>query len=141
MCRNLFADPRPGTILMYIAKSGTFDENNSLLKLGRVRLSFDPNPFDDKSFEQRLLLNDGYVRYTGKNKATAKIWVDVFNPVVHVEVDSPKDISVKVSYENWRFKDREIVNEERNQGSWGIYTSKIANGTTYVDKIGFHENG
>ncbi|KAF5541514.1 hypothetical protein FPHYL_11802 [Fusarium phyllophilum] len=110
-----------GTILMYIAKSGTFDENNSLLKLGRVRLSFDPNPFDSKSFEQRLLLNDGYVKYTDEDNATAKIWVDVFNPVVHIEVDSPEKIAVK--------------------GSCGIYTSKIANGTTYTDKISFHENG
>ena len=126
---------------MYIAKSGTFDENNSLLKLGRVRLSFEPNPFDDKSFEQRLLLNDGYVKYTGKDNATAKIWVDVFNPVVHIEVDSPERFAVKVAYENWRFQDREIVNEERNQGSWGLYTSKIANGTTYADKIDFHNNG
>ncbi|KAF5690880.1 hypothetical protein FCIRC_611 [Fusarium circinatum] len=130
-----------GTILMYIAKSGTFDENNSLLKLGRLRLSFDPNPFDSKSFEQRLLLNDGYVKYTGEDNATAKIWVDVFNPVVHVEVDSPEKIAVKVAYENWRYEDRPIINEERNQGSWGIYTSKIANGTTYADKINFHENG
>lgn len=130
-----------GTILMYIAKSGTFDENNSLLKLGRVRLSFDPNPFDSKSFEQRLLLNDGYVKYTGEDNATAKIWVDVFNPVVHIEIDSPEKIRVKVAYETWRHKDRPIINEERNQGSWGIYTSKIANGTTYADKIAFHENG
>ncbi|ENH67941.1 hypothetical protein FOC1_g10005369 [Fusarium oxysporum f. sp. cubense race 1] len=130
-----------GTILMYVAKSGTFDENNSLLKLGRVRLSFDPNPFDSKSFEQRLLLNDGYVKYTGEDNTTAKIWVDVFNPVVHVEVDSPEKLAVKVAYENWRYEDRPIINEERNQGSWGIYTSKIANGTTYADKIAFHENG
>ncbi|UZP35173.1 hypothetical protein NXS19_002989 [Fusarium pseudograminearum] len=129
-----------GTILMYVAKSGTFDENNSLLKLGRVRLSFDPNPFDS-DFEQRLVLNDGYVKYTGKDNATAKVWVDVFNPVVHIEVDSPEKISVNVAYENWRYEDRPIVNEERNQGSWGIYTSKIANGTTYADKILFHENG
>ncbi|QPC76866.1 hypothetical protein HYE68_007618 [Fusarium pseudograminearum] len=129
-----------GTILMYVAKSGTFDENNSLLKLGRVRLSFDPNPFDS-DFEQRLVLNDGYVKYTGKDNATAKVWVDVFNPVVHIEVDSPEKISVNVAYENWRYEDRPIINEERNQGSWGIYTSKIANGTTYADKILFHENG
>ncbi|KAF4502148.1 hypothetical protein FAGAP_1628 [Fusarium agapanthi] len=129
-----------GTILMYVAKSGTFDENNSLLKLGRVRLSFDPNPFDSKLFEQRLILNDGYVKYTGEDNATAKIWV-VFNPVVHVEVYSPEKIAVKVAYKNWRYEDRPIINEERNQGSWGIYTSKIANGTTYADKIGFHENG
>ncbi|EXL92303.1 hypothetical protein ACKRZS_006772 [Fusarium odoratissimum] len=130
-----------GTILMYVAKSGTFDENNSLLKLGRVRLSFDPNPFDSKSFEQRLLLHEGYVKYTGEDNATAKIWVDIFNPVVHVEVDSPEKIAVKVAYESWRYEDRPIINEERNQGSWGIYTSKIANGTTYADKIAFHENG
>lgn len=126
---------------MYIAKSGTFDENNSLLKLGRVRLSFQPNPFEDTSFEQRLLLNSGYVRFTGKDNATAKIWVDVFNPVVHVEIDSPEKISMKLAYENWRFEDRELVNEERNQGSWGLYTSKVKNGTTYADKIDFHENG
>ncbi|KAL5114598.1 hypothetical protein ACEQ8H_007503 [Pleosporales sp. CAS-2024a] len=130
-----------GTILMYIAKSGTFDENNSLLKLGRVRLAFDPNPFDDDSFEQRLILNSGYVRFTGKNNATAKLWVDVFHPVVHVEVDNTEKMSMKVAYENWRFQDREIVNEERNQGSWGIYTSKIKSGTTYADKIDFHKNG
>ncbi|EAT91497.2 hypothetical protein SNOG_00002 [Parastagonospora nodorum SN15] len=130
-----------GSILMYIAKSGTFDENNSLLKLGRVRLSFQPNPFDHDTFEQRLLLNSGYVQFTGKDNATAKIWVDVFNPVVHVEIDSPEKIALKVAYENWRFEDHELVNEERNQGSWGLYTSKVRNGTTYADSIGFHENG
>ncbi|MGG6712979.1 UNVERIFIED_CONTAM: hypothetical protein ITH36_25590, partial [Salmonella enterica subsp. enterica serovar Weltevreden] len=27
-----------GDVLFYMARSGTFDENNSLLKLGRVRL-------------------------------------------------------------------------------------------------------
>lgn len=126
---------------MYLAKSGTFDENNALLKLGRTRLSFQPNPFDVDSFEQRLNLNDGFVQFTGRDNATAKIWVDVFNPVVHVEIDSSEDISFKVAYENWRFKDRELVNEERNQGSWGLYTSKVANGTTYADKIDFHKNG
>jgi hypothetical protein len=126
---------------MYIAKSGTFDENNSLLKLGRVRLSFQPNPFNYDSFEQRLLLNSGYVQFTGKDNTTAKIWVDVFNPVVHVEINSPEKIALKLAYENWRFEDRGLVNEERNQGSWGLYTSKVRNGTTYADDIGFHKNG
>lgn len=126
---------------MYIAKSGTFDENNSLLKLGRVRLSFDPNPLDSKSFEQRLLLNDGHVKYTGEDNATAKIRVDVFNPMVHIVIDSPEKIDVQVAYESWRQKDRPIINEERSQGSWGIFNSKIANGTAYADKIAFHENG
>ena len=76
-----------GTILFYIAKSGTFDENNALLKLGRVRLTFDPNPFSgDGNFEQRLAINDGHVIYTGRDNTTAKKWVDVFNPVIHLDI-------------------------------------------------------
>ena len=42
-------------ILFYISRSGTFDENNSFLKLGRVRLSLYPNPFKN-SFKQELKL-------------------------------------------------------------------------------------
>ncbi|KAK6851319.1 hypothetical protein PG987_000953 [Apiospora arundinis] len=131
-----------GTILFYIAKSGTFDENNALLKLGRVRLTFDPNPFSGNGhFEQRLAINDGHVTYTGKDNTTAKLWVDVFNPVIHLEVNSPQPVSVSLAYENWRFQDRRMVGEERNQGSWGIYTSKVPNGTTYADVVDFHKDG
>jgi len=43
-----------GDVLLYIAKSGTFDENNSLLKLGRVRLRLSPNPFEGSDFIQQL---------------------------------------------------------------------------------------
>ena len=32
-------------LLFYIARSGTFNENNEFLKLGRVRLKLTPNPF------------------------------------------------------------------------------------------------
>lgn len=97
-----------------MAKSGAFDENNALLKFGRVRLEFTPNPFSGGSFEQRLLLNDGYVRFTGNDNTTVKLWVDVFNPVIHVEIESPRNISLRLAYENWRYKDRVMVGEERS---------------------------
>lgn len=103
-----------GTILFYLAKSGAFDENNALLKFGRVRLTFNPNPFSGGAFEQRLLLNDGYVQFTGNDNTTVKLWVDVFSPVMHVEVESPKDISLDLAYENWRYQDRRMVGEERS---------------------------
>ncbi|MDR0814595.1 MAG: DUF5703 domain-containing protein, partial [Bacteroidales bacterium] len=35
-----------GDVLFYIARSDAFDENNSLLKQGRVRIRFSPNPFE-----------------------------------------------------------------------------------------------
>ena len=34
-----------GELLFYMSRSGTFDENNSMLKLGRVRIKLTPNPF------------------------------------------------------------------------------------------------
>ncbi|MDB5149262.1 MAG: hypothetical protein JWQ57_3282, partial [Mucilaginibacter sp.] len=32
-----------GELLFYIARSGTFDENNAMLKPGRVRIKLSPN--------------------------------------------------------------------------------------------------
>src|SRR6476659_6924089 len=43
-------------LLFYIARSGTFDETNALLKLGRVRVKLSPNPFEGNSFQQQLVL-------------------------------------------------------------------------------------
>ena len=46
----------------YLSRSGSFDENNCLLKQGRFRVRLTPNPFaGTASFRQTLHLNDGYV--------------------------------------------------------------------------------
>src|SRR5438874_1571949 len=50
-----------GELFFYMAKSGTFDENNALLKLGRVRIKLLPNPFEGTSFQQQLILKNGYI--------------------------------------------------------------------------------
>lgn len=77
-----------------------------MLKLGRVRLSIDPNPFTEGSFSQTLKLNDGYILFEGDKNATLKLWVDVFNPVIHVELHSLENITLNATYESWRFEDR-----------------------------------
>lgn len=62
-----------GDVLFYLSRSGTFDENNCLLKQGRFRIRLSPNPFKEtKEFRQELMLNDGFVeisagRYTNSN--------------------------------------------------------------------------
>ncbi|MDO4819650.1 MAG: DUF5703 domain-containing protein, partial [Prevotella sp.] len=45
-----------GDVLFYISRSGFFDENNTLLKAGRMRLHIDGNPFAE-DFSQRLCLD------------------------------------------------------------------------------------
>src|SRR6476659_3559632 len=67
-----------GELFFYIAKSGAFDENNSLLKLGRVRIKLSPNPFDGQEFQQQLVLKEGRVNIkasNGKLTANISIWV------------------------------------------------------------------
>jgi hypothetical protein len=60
-------------LLFYIARNGTFDENGSMLKLGRVRLHLSPNPFKS-SFKQELKLKQVYVEITGDNHTRIKLW-------------------------------------------------------------------
>ena len=46
-----------GDLLVYLSRSGTFDELNSFPKLGRLRISLSPNLFKDSNvFRQELKL-------------------------------------------------------------------------------------
>ncbi|HEX2907767.1 MAG TPA: DUF5703 domain-containing protein, partial [Phototrophicaceae bacterium] len=104
-----------GDILFYIARSGVFDENNTLPKLGRVRLKCSPNAFTGAVFRQELDLETGSITISGQNgthTAAVHLWVDVFAPVIQVEVASNQPIKVEAIYENWRFADRVLENEE-----------------------------
>ena len=108
-----------GELLFYMSRSGTFDENNSMLKLGRVRVKLTPNPFaKGGTFKQELKLKEGYVEITGKKdnlKSTINVWVDVFRPVIHVDIKSNQPVLTEAVYENWRTKDRKILDPERLQ--------------------------
>jgi hypothetical protein len=110
-----------GQLYLYIAQSGAFDENNSLLKAGRIKLNLSPNPFAGKSFKQELKLKDGYVQLAGADaqlNAIVKIWVEVFRPVVHIEVEASEKVITEASYESWRYEDRITKGKENNQNSY-----------------------
>jgi hypothetical protein len=109
-----------GDILFYMSRSGTFDENNTMLKLGRTRIQLEPNPFtgEGATFKQELKLRDGCVYITGKNKeveATIKLWVEVFRPQIHLDIESSKPVTVKSTYETWRTENHELAKNERMQ--------------------------
>lgn len=104
-------------ILFYIGRGGTFDENGSMLKLGRVRLQLSPNPFKN-SFHQELKLKEGHIEIKGDNNTLIKLWVEVFKPVIHVEVSSAQKLTAKATFENWRTADRQMAVDERHQ-AWG----------------------
>ncbi|MFC3563002.1 DUF5703 domain-containing protein [Pedobacter jamesrossensis] len=127
-----------GEVYLYLSRSGTFDENNTLLKLGRVKLKFSPNPFEGETFKQELVLKDGYAQINGAN-TQIKVWVDVFNPVVHLDIKSTQKITTEASYESWRFEDRITKGKENNQNSYKWAPQGIV--TTAKDEIAFKNNG
>lgn len=86
-----------------------------MLKMGRVRLRLDPNPFTNGRFEQRLILNDGYIRFIGNDNTTVNLWVNVFSPVIQVEIDSPHNVALNAYYENWRYEDYQMRSGEQGE--------------------------
>ena len=129
-------------LLFYIARSGTFDENNALLKLGRVRIKLNPDPFEGKQFRQQLVLKDGYVSVEAVNgllRTEIFIWVDVFHAAIHVDVRNNRRISTEISYESWRYKDRPSTGRANNANSYKWAAQGEVK--TYRDEIAFENNG
>lgn len=134
---NVWVENR--NIYAYFSRSGTFDEHNTFLKLGRIRLELKPNPFEgSQGFQQELMLKNGYVSIR-QNDTEVKLWADVFNPVIHLDINSREKLQVTVSYENWRYKNREVRGKANNANSykWAPQGKII----TYADSIKFKRNG
>jgi hypothetical protein len=127
-----------GDLLFYVSRSGAFDENNTLLKQGRFRVRISPNPFINATdFHQVLNLNDGNVEISA-NGTTVQLWVDVFHPVVHVDIKSKKAITSEVRYESWRYADRLI---RKNEGQQNSYKWAVPQGlTTLKDSVSASNN-
>lgn len=127
-----------GELLVYMAKSGSFDENNALLKAGRIRVKCTPNVFEGAYIKQELKLEDGSIQIDGKNnklQTTIKIWVDVFRPVIHIDISGNEAVKASVSYESWRYADRVMKGKANNANSykWAPPAEVI----TYKDNVGF----
>jgi alpha-L-fucosidase 2 len=93
-----------GDLVAYISKTDAWGDNARLLKIGRVRITFDP-PLPTNSFRQTLCLNQGTMKAvygTGGNSTTVRLWVDANHPVINVAVDGKTLCTVTASLELWR---------------------------------------
>ncbi|RZK16016.1 MAG: hypothetical protein EOO56_21325, partial [Hymenobacter sp.] len=131
-----------GELYCYVARSGAFDENNTLLKLGRLRVHLSPNPFAGTEFRQELHLENGSVTITGTNgklRAQATVWVDVFRPIIHLEITGNQPTTAEVNYETWRHADRRTLGKENNQNSYKWAPQGAV--TTFRDSVQFEGSG
>lgn len=135
-----------GELLVYMQRSGCFNEVGEYVKLGRVRVALLPNPFASaRSFRQELKLKDGHAEIEAQGGEGAafsvklRVWVEVARPVVHVEIEAAQPVEVLASYENWRLEDRDLKDGVYGE-RFGCFTVEGYPGTVtkLKDHVEFH---
>lgn len=107
LAANIWVEPS-GDVLLLLAKSDAWDENSSLLKLGRVRLKLDPIPaVGVGQFEQTLRLAKGDI-FIRLGTTCLTIWVEAYAPILWIEIDSSAPVACEVILECWRNQPRTI---------------------------------
>ena len=111
-----------GNLYFYIAKTDAWDAFNSLLKIGRIRVRFSPNPFENQDlFEQHLDLDRGQIIiHAGKKnrRLCIDLRVDATQPVVVLNAKSDSVFHMQVHVESWRHRPYEIPQRDNDQLIW-----------------------
>ena len=144
-----------GDLLLYVQRSGSLSENGEYLKMGRFRVKLNPNPFEGESkFKQELKLVDGFIEIESERKdvpnrlnAKIKLWVDVYQAIVHINVEASQKIEAIVAYESWRTEEKELAFGKERFGAFGLegYPGKVTRTKDTIEHIGngiqfYHRN-
>jgi hypothetical protein len=93
-----------GSIWLYLAHSGAYDEQGRLLKLGCVRITPVGSDLGSAGFTQELDLRTGTIFIT-QGAFKASLWFA--GQTLIFTSDSDREISLEVSFASWREKDKE----------------------------------
>ncbi|NQT52862.1 hypothetical protein HQ576_12460 [bacterium] len=100
-----------GDLLFYLSKTDAWDDNARLVKIGRVRIHLEPNPFAaGQPFRQTLSLRDATLKVQaaeGPRRTAVQVWVDANQPVIHVAVESASPLVATGAVELWRTERQE----------------------------------
>ena len=95
------------------SRTDSWSENGRLLKVGKVRLSIEPNPFLNASdYLQELHLNHGEIIVSAGDVVLVAL-VDANNPAVRLHVSSSTPVSLNITTEIWRTKIRKLSSKEK----------------------------
>ncbi len=110
-----------GDLCLLIAKSDAWDDNARLVKVGKVRVQFAPNPVIGKKFSQLLDVASATVRFTLGEMPMAtqvNVWVDANLPVIHIDVSAFQPISATAVVEPWRTQPEALAHTEIGDGNY-----------------------
>ena len=94
-----------GDLCFYLGRIDSLSAGGHLLKVGKVRVQLDPNPFrDGTGFRQELNLAHGEILVSvgGANPARVRLFVDANHPVVQLDIDSGRPLQATTRLELWR---------------------------------------
>lgn len=103
---NAWVEPS-GELVFYVSKTDAWDDYGRLLKVGRVRVTMDPAPVMTP-FRQELAMESGTLVVRYGDGTTLRLWADANHPVVHVESQSSKPMTVTAGIEMWRTEPRTV---------------------------------
>ena len=94
-----------GEILLYFGRSDSFDENNTLLKSGRIRVHF----FHERiQFVRQIFrVQQGDVQVELKvddSPLRVEVWCSQNQSCFSLHLETEKEILYGISYENWRYE-------------------------------------
>jgi alpha-L-fucosidase 2 len=139
---NVWTEEETGSVCFYIGKTDAWDDSGRLLKVGKVRVTVEPNPFGaGRRFRQRLNLGDASVEIVageGGHETRLRVWADANLPVVHVEARVPPPGMVKASIEPWRLAPEELKDElVSGLNHWrGLFGPTVARPDVVLDEPG-----
>jgi alpha-L-fucosidase 2 len=91
-----------GDLVLLLSKADAWTEMGKLVKLGRVRIHLDQNPFaGGAAFTQVLRLENASIEIKSGN-STMRIWIDANHPAMHVEMHLERPSVVQAKLELWR---------------------------------------
>lgn len=103
-----------GQLCIYLAKSGAFDENGALLKLGRLRIVPGDRARLCRDFRQTLHLEEGCIRIDAEGLSML-LWVDVDTACLHLSFHADSPIPLQVFFDCWRSRTHPLSGEELGQ--------------------------
>lgn len=118
-----------GDLLALLSRTDAWSEADRLLKLGRLRIHVEPNPFAaGQPFRQELKLREGRIEWTagqGERAHTIALWIDAESPVLRVEAQAKGESSATytVSLESWRRQRRVLSDDVELQSSWTMHSA------------------
>jgi len=113
---------KEGELHFYISKTDAWDDNARLVKVGKLRVRFEPNPVaPGRVFRQELKLDQGCIEITASDEAASRppaidhrplairLWVDAHHPVIHITADSATPLEATAFVEVWRTNHQELA--------------------------------